>query len=766
MPEGFREQVASFGSKASEWLFYALAFAFPFFVLPYTVFPTALNKSYLVYFGILIIGIIYLIYALQSGKIRIPKSLAGVFLLVFIASVAVAGLLSKSPHVSFSGMGSEPGTLSAIGIFTLTLIFAFFVIDTEEKIFRTILALIGSFLVVVVFQIFQTILKIPLWSSLGNETTLNLFGSWNELGIFSGLVVLLSSVFLEFMPKSRLKSILWVVLVLSIALTALVNFNLVWWTLSGILIILLAYHYSQRKDSSNLFRVTFAVLLVSLIMLFSSKLMADISEQLEVRFIEVRPNLEFTLKTASGALSENTAFGYGPNAFSYAWAKYRPSEILSTPFWQARFNAGYGFIPTILVTTGLVGALSLLVFLGFFLYYGFKALVKSSPSSAFLILATFGGALYMWVFAFIYSGGFALMFPMFMLTGLFFGIATQKGAMDEYEVSLFERSTAGFAGALLMLLLIVLGASWISILAQKYYASILYGEGTKLMSSGELDKAGDAFARAVKFDKRDLYLRTYTDLGILKLQRIINSSISDNEKRIQFQNVLGDTLSHAQEASGINPIDSLNWMNSGKVYEAVIPFRIQGVVELAQSSYARAAQSAPTSPESYLASARVEILKNDLPKAKEFLEKAIDIKKDYAEAHFLTAQIEATRGNMTGAIKSAENTAFLAPNDVGVLFQLGLLYYQNGQTAEAQLVFERAISLIPSYSNARYFLGLIYAKQGNRDKALEQFRNIKELNPTNAEVKKIIANLTSGKDPLFEIAPPAPEKRPNVPVNQ
>jgi len=187
---------------------------------------------------------------------------------------------------------------------------------------------------------------------------------------------------------------------------------------------------------------------------------------------------------------------------------------------------------------------------------------------------------------------------------------------------------------------------------------------------------------------------------------------------------------------------------------------------LAQSSYAKASEVAPTSPEAYLASARVEILKNDLPKAKDFLDKAIGIKKDYAEAHFLLAQIEATRGNIAGAIKSAENTAYLAPNDVGVLFQLGLLYYQNNQIAESQIVLERAVSIIPSYSNARYFLGLAYARQGNRDKALEQFRNIEVLNPTNAEVKKIIANLSAGKDPLFEIAPPAPEKRPSVPVNQ
>src|SRR3989344_5353500 len=71
--------------------------------------------------------------------------------------------------------------------------------------------------------------------------------------------------------------------------------------------------------------------------------------------------------------------------------------------------------------------------------------------------------------------------------------------------SFFERSIAGFVGALLLIFFIVLGASWVSILAQKYYASILYGEGVKYANAGDLDNAGDAFTRTIKFDKRDMY---------------------------------------------------------------------------------------------------------------------------------------------------------------------------------------------------------------------------------------------------------------------
>ena len=110
----------------------------------------------------------------------------------------------------------------------------------------------------------------------------------------------------------------------------------------------------------------------------------------------------------------------------------------------------------------------------------------------------------------------------------------------------------------------------------------------------------------------------------------------------------------------------------------------------------------------------------------------------------------------------------MAPNDVGVLFQLGLLYYQNKNYDTGRLAFEKIISLNQNYSNARYFLGLIYDRQGNKENAIAQFKKIEELNPDNAEIKKILNNLTAGKPALENISPPqpAPEKREEPPVKE
>ncbi|PIR69196.1 MAG: hypothetical protein COU47_03780, partial [Candidatus Niyogibacteria bacterium CG10_big_fil_rev_8_21_14_0_10_46_36] len=172
----------------------------------------------------------------------------------------------------------------------------------------------------------------------------------------------------------------------------------------------------------------------------------------------------------------------------------------------------------------------------------------------------------------------------------------------------------------------------------------------------------------------------------------------------------------------------------------------------------------PQSPEALFARARAKTQVGELDDAESLLQQAINIKTDYAPARFLLAQIEAQAGNIAAAIEETRNTQFLLPNDIGVLFQLGLLYYQDGQFKNAQQVFERAIELNPNYSNARYFLGLIYDLQGDREGAIEQFENIVELNPDSAEIKQILSNLRNGR-PALEGIPP-PEDRETPPLNE
>ena len=72
------------------------------------------------------------------------------------------------------------------------------------------------------------------------------------------------------------------------------------------------------------------------------------------------------------------------------------------------------------------------------------------------------------------------------------------------------------------------------------------------------------------------------------------------------------------------------------------------------------------------------------------MNKAIVFKSDYTPARFLLAQIAVQEGKTNEAILYLEEARFLAPDDLGVLFQLGLLYYQKGDFSQEKGYLERA----------------------------------------------------------------------------
>mgnify|MGYP001617664107 CR=1 FL=1 len=52
-----------------------------------------------------------------------------------------------------------------------------------------------------------------------------------------------------------------------------------------------------------------------------------------------------------------------------------------------------------------------------------------------------------------------------------------------------------------------------------------------------------------------------------------------------------------------------------------------------------------------------------------------------------------------------------------------------------------------------YSLGLVYDALGQRDKAIEQFTIVKQLNPDDKNIQQILDNLNAGRSALQTVAP-------------
>jgi tetratricopeptide (TPR) repeat protein len=126
---------------------------------------------------------------------------------------------------------------------------------------------------------------------------------------------------------------------------------------------------------------------------------------------------------------------------------------------------------------------------------------------------------------------------------------------------------------------------------------------------------------------------------------------------------------------------------------------------------------------------------------------AVALKADYAPAHYQLAVTYERQGRLDDAVGKMESVARYNPYDVGVAFQLGMLYMRrstDGDWTRARLALERAVELAPTYANARWFLASVYEADGNVSAAVEQIEAILKYDSANELVRQRLERLRSG----------------------
>ncbi|MBI5742408.1 MAG: tetratricopeptide repeat protein [Candidatus Niyogibacteria bacterium] len=767
-------QADSLYDKLARALLYVLGFLLPLWALPMTAMPVEINKAYLAHFLILGAFVLWLFGRIRESAFTIPKS-GFVFAAIFMAAVwGIAAFFSTDSAMSLVGQGYEIGTALSVALAALAVFLFSVLFQDGARVMKWLIVLFVSAAVLFALQAWNLSGTPGFLSGILNSNTASLIGGWNTLGAFAGLILLLSLALFD-LPSPVYMRVGFLLLALAaIFFLAVVNFTDLWWVIAILLFAFLSHLFLVRRESQALTVATFAVLLIAFFFMFAPPTVGEwVSAKFGIAFIEARPSWGTTMEIVKSALKADPFLGSGPNTFIYDWIAARPQSLNATLFWGSRFTAGVGHLPSFAATTGILGLIAILVLLGSFLWRGGRVTLNSllatdaHDEGRYLLFVTFFGALYLWTTNIIYTPGFALFLLAFIFSALFIALAASRGLVKNVSLRLFERSATGFVSVMAMIFILLFSVSVAYRLSTKYFAAYDYGEGVKAFNAGDLSAAQTKFMRAMRTDETDLYYRSLVELDIKQMANILaQTNLSVEELRAKFQTALAQAVNDGQAAVRLGRMDPLNWLALGKVYEAIVPFKVSGASQVALDTYAEATKRDPQNPEVLLAEARVAVATNDFAKAKEFLDAAIALKSDYTPARFLMVQVESQLGHIEAAIKQGETARLQAPNDIGLLFQLGMLYYRNGNLTSAGSALENSIMLNPSYANARYFLGLIYSQLGRKQDAILQFEVILALNPGNAEVVKILENLKSGKPALTTISPPAPspEKRIEPPV--
>lgn len=774
----------------------------PVFFIPSLFVSTLFSKILLVTIGTLLALISFVAVYVKRGILPIPRSPISISLILLAAAYLLTSLFSSSVHVSLWGYGFEPATFVGI-LIAVVLTFLVSVSFTDsKKIFSAYTLFLGVSLLLVIFQTVFILFGSNVLSFLSNwqltSFMLNTIGKTSELPIFFGLSAILSLIVLELVRLNKaFRIIAYVILVLSLFVSAIVSLQTVWYVLSVVFWALFVYQTfflnsrlsqmsvastdmenSETKLQSFRRKFSFKTLLVAVIALFFAlpwglQVSNWASTKLGVGNFEVRPSWDATYEIFRDTMSTSPFLGAGPGRFFTQWQLFRP-DINQTDFWNTNFDSGIGFIPTSFVETGLVGIVAWLLLILSVIYVSIRSLfTRSSDQLAnYFVISSATAALFLLTINVVYTVGPVLFALTFFFIGLLVVSAAQVGVGRIALFTSVPRSKMNFV-LIGVSTAVILASLWLGfVLIQRSVAAYYFQMGdTAIGGSGDIEKGQEYISKAINLAKNDIYYRALSNINVAKLNLLLSGAsgkndVSDAEKT-QFSNFLILATDSAKKAVEFDGVNFENHAMLGRVYSTIIPVQINGAYEGSKAEYLEALKLSPRNPSIYLELARVEINKGDFTAAKESIARALELKWNYIDAIFLQSQIDIASGNIQSAIRSAEQIALISPGDPLVHFRLGILYYESKNYQKAVQTFENSISLVPVYANAKYFLGLSLAKVGRRAEAISQFEDIDSTNPGNVEVGNILQNLRAGKDPFAgSSSDSSPENRDELPVDE
>lgn len=656
--------------RISFWSIFSVIVLLPIFFLPSTNIPIETSKTLLLVLGLVVAIISWAAARFSDGKIIIPKSILILPLLVVVGTFLISSIFSSPMNVSLFGVMLDIGSFwFMFCLFLLTFMTA--VIVREDKKAKMILkGLIVSSMVVLVFQIARFFLPDVLSLGVLEPKTGNILGSWNSLGIFSGMMVLVSLFIFEFVKITKKQKIVFgILLFLSLFLVASVNFVLVWQLIGIFALILFVYKISITSTSSEEDRhkkefpiVSFGVIILSLLFFISGQFIGSVlPNALNLYNVEVNPSFSATFDVAKEVIKQDPVLGTGPNRFSEVWSLYKSDIINNSQFWNTPFSSGSGLIPTFMVTTGLLGTLVLVVFFGMFLVIGAKntfASIRHKKDSD--ILLYFLLAIYLIITTILYSAGVTLLLLAFAFIGIFIGIYSSR-LEKNITFSFLDDPRKSFFSILFLVILMIASAGVTFKYAERFVSVFYFGNA---LSSTTIESAEVSIGRALLLNQNDLYLRTYSQVYLSKINSLLstNTELTD-EQKVSLQTSLTNAENGAIAATKYNPKNYLNFDMLGFVYKNSASLGVEGASAKAIEAYTEASRLNPKNPLLKLELARVSFIDKKMKEAKEFALESVALKPDFVQGLIFLAQIEKELGNNTSAVSYAEKALFLFPED-------------------------------------------------------------------------------------------------------
>ncbi len=546
-------------------------------------------------------------------------------------------------------------------------------------------------------------------------------------------------------------------LALSLFLLIVVNLPAAWASLlsgtlfvSGILFLIKRYEVKDKIGEQLTTKKIFWPILflaVAVIYLGVDLFLFDSSITTHSFAQSLRLDYANTEQVAWQSLKHKPLLGYGPESLADVNSLWRNQSSNSTEFWSLRFAASPSYFLEIIITGGLLGAISYLFIIAVIILLLIRLIKKlrgtyQQPEKLLPVILFAALTLSLTVGQLFFSVNMVLLFLFWLFLSLFAtGYSELSATKNVIAISNNKRRTQIAAAVtpilfLFWILFVVFGAKY-------WLANFYYQRGSSLTTTNQ-DQAIGNLETAIKLNPHQyLYATTlarfYLNRGMTEVESLKKGQSSLQDMETDFESSIKVGLLAISDApNSVIPYETL-----GGIYRD-LGLYLSNANQLAIVNFIKAAALEPTNPVLLTEMGKIYFSTNQIDKASAALQQAIALKDDYYDAKFNLAKVDDEQGKFGEAqaiLDDLENKY----DPTQVYYEEGRVFYNQQNYSQAINRFHQALTISPNYANALYSLGLAFTATGDNQQALYYFKKVSQLDPQNTDVKTRIEKLEKKK---------------------
>jgi len=409
---------------------YVLVFLLPILFLPWTANVLDFNKQALLIALVFVSIFALTLKILISGRASFSFSPVHMPIAVLFLVYTVSTIFSLWRYGSFWGWPSitSESLLSLLGL--VLLYFLVVNIFKRKEIFYLMFCLILSGFIAIFYGLLQLFGRYIVPIGFTKAVSFNTIGGINGLAVFTAVLLPLVIVLMVISKRKGLRVLFIATIVISAILLLLINFRIAWWIVIAGSALIITFGTQKRETFDNRWLILpmFFLAIALLFSFFRFQIPGTPERPIEV-FLTHRASFN----VAWEALKDSPVVGSGPGTFINNFSRFKDITFNQSDLWSMRFDWASSKAITVLGTTGILGALSFLALIGFFIFYGIRFLFTKTYQREggreeegekqeffeILGLGIFIGFLVITISYFFFKSNLSLDFIYFLLMGCF-----------------------------------------------------------------------------------------------------------------------------------------------------------------------------------------------------------------------------------------------------------------------------------------------------------------------------------------------------------